>query len=206
MPSTPICASSPGSATCVDAATLSVPQPGYTCQKSLCYKCSTGTYGPDGKTCKPCPFGTWAPNTGSSSCSNSFTYSSPGSQEVYIPYGVTKVMVRLWGGGGGGDNSNDLNFVSHSGGGGGFTSCNITVKMSNNLIVVVAGGGAAGNQPTNSGGKTETSRQYVFCETISHFFNHCAHATNNHFIHHETDAVCVSEDILEALLWLLILH
>ena len=172
MPSNPVCVStaSGGSNTCVDAATLFIPQPGYACQKSICNKCSAGTYGTDGKTCKQCPFGTWAPDTGSTSCSNSFTYSSPGSQQVYIPYGVTKVMVRMWGGGGGGDISNDVNFVSHSGGGGGFTSCNITVKMSNNLIVVIAGGGAAGNQPSNSGGKTETSKQYVFGEITSDFF------------------------------------
>lgn len=156
MPSNPICVSS-AAGTCYDAATASIPQPGYGCTKSFCSKCTVGTYSPDGKTCKPCPFGTWSPNTGQGSCSNSFTYSSPGSQQVYIPFGVTKVVVKLWGGGGGGDNSNDVNFVSHSGGGGGFTSCNITVRMSNNVIVLIAGGGAAGNQPTNAGGTTEKS-------------------------------------------------
>lgn len=151
MSNGPVCAGDTGG-TCYDSNTVSIPQPGYYCATDTCIKCPVGTYGTNGMTCIQCRFGTWSPKAGSSSCQSSFKYSSPGLQEVYIPYGVTTIIVKLWGGGGGGDVSLNKDYVSHSGGGGGFASCNITVPMSSKLSVIIAGGGAAGGQSTNVGG------------------------------------------------------
>ena len=147
----PICFTS-GANTCLDSNSLSV-TPGYYCKSDVCYQCPIGTYGTNGKTCNPCPFGTWQPNVGSTSCSSSFTYSSAGLVKSYIPYGVTKIIVKVWGGGGGSDNTLSPSFVSHAGGGGGYSTCNITVPMSNPVYVIVAGGGGANALTTNVGGE-----------------------------------------------------
>ena len=150
-----------GTGICYDQATVSIPQPGYGCQSSVCVKCSVGTYGPDGKKCYACPFGTWSPNTGEGSCSKSFSYTTPGLQKVHIPFGVNKISVKLWGGGGASDKSSDSTYVSHSGGGGGFSLCNLTVTMSSNVYVLVAGGGSAGSQPINPGGQISFSSGHL---------------------------------------------
>lgn len=117
-------------------------------------KCPMGSYG-DGIICTQCPFATWTSQTGAldiSKCVRSFTYRDPGQLKSYIPFGVTQIVVKIWGGGGGSDNSSDPNFASHSGGGGGFTSCNLTVVHSRNVYVIVGGGGGAYSLTTNAGG------------------------------------------------------
>ena len=132
------------SSPCMDS--LSQIAAGYYCSQSVCYQCPVGTYGTTGETCISCPYATWAPNLGQSSCGTSFTFTSTSElQKAYIPYGVGTIGVQLWGGGGGGDHSNDPSFVylSRSGGGGGYASCNISVASNTSVYVIVAGGGRA---------------------------------------------------------------
>ena len=155
----PICLSS-GASQCLDKTSL-LPVPGYFCKADVCYPCTIGSYGLDGKSCLPCPFATWSPNTASTSCGTSFTYSTPGLVKSYIPYGVNKIIVQVWGGGGGSDNTLSPVYVAHSGGGGGYSSCNLTVPMSNPVYVVVAGGGSAGALTTNAGGFGGGGRGYA---------------------------------------------
>ena len=124
-----------------------------------------GTYGTDGKTCSACPYGTWSPNLGQSICSDIFSYSNSGLHKTYIPFGVTKINVKLWGGGGGSDRSDGsdrfstTSYISRSGGGGGFTSCNITVSSNSSIYIIVAGGGSANTTgfTINSGGNISAS-------------------------------------------------
>ena len=153
MSSSITCISS-GAPTCVNSTShIAV---GYYCKQNVCIKCPTGTFGNDGKVCQPCPYATWAPDLGQSSCGTTFSYSAAGLQQTYIPFGVTKINVKLWGGGGGGDLTEEdplQLYFSRSGGGGGYTSCNITVPMSKPIYVIVAGGGGAGNGTMNLGGR-----------------------------------------------------
>ena len=146
----PICFSG-GANTCLDSNTLT-PVPGYFCKADVCYQCPIGTYGVGGNSCVACPFATWSPNTGSTTCGTYFTYSTAGLVKLYIPYGVTKIVVKVWGGGGGSDSTLSTSFPAHSGGSGGFSSCNMTVSMSNPVYVIVAGGGGANSNVKNLGG------------------------------------------------------
>ena len=147
----PICSSS-GAAICLwnHLQTAAI---GYFCQQSICHKCPAGTYGADGKSCNPCPYATWADLSGTKSCQTSFLFSKPGKQKLFIPYGVSKINVKLWGGGGGGGgggsdktavSSQNIHFSESGGGGGGgggFASCNISVTDNEYVYVIVAGGG-----------------------------------------------------------------
>ena len=92
---------------------------------------------------------------GSSTCGSAFNFTAVGLQTLYIPIGVTKINVRLWGGGGVGGRSGLDKSPGSSGGGGGFSSCNISVQMDSIIYVIVAGGGLskADNQIDFSGGK-----------------------------------------------------
>lgn len=126
---------------------------GFHCVNDKCVKCPIGSFGPDGEFCKPCPFATWSPNTGQATCDSTFSFSTEGQHNVYIPFGVSKILVSLWGAGGGGDKSVDTKtFVAHSGGGGGYASCTVSVDMSKNAYVIVAGGGSASSSTINIGG------------------------------------------------------
>jgi Glycine rich protein len=161
MSSEPVCASI-GANTCLDRKTIGIPAPGYYCKNDLCIKCPVGTYGTDGQNCLPCPFATWSNTVGQKSCGTSFTYSTPGLQKSYIPYGVTKIIVKLWGGGGGSDTSLDpTNYVSHAGGSGGYASCNITVPHSRNVYLIIGGGGGSKALTANAGGKCSIEIFYV---------------------------------------------
>lgn len=129
---------------------------GYHCTDGKCNKCPIGSYGIDGRVCNQCPFATWSPTTGRTNCSASFTYSTVGRQNVYIPFGVKQISVSLWGGGGGGDKSSDRsNVVAYAGGGGGFLSCNVSVPSSSTIYVVVGGGGGASDDSLNQGGESK---------------------------------------------------
>lgn len=166
--STPVCASI-GAATCLDRQSLGIPAPGYYCSNDLCLKCPTGSYGTDGTHCLPCPFGTWSDSTGSAACSSSFTYSSVGLKKAYIPFGVTKIIVRLWGAGGGSDTSLDpTTYVAHSGGSGAYSSCNLTVPHSRNVYVIVGGGGGAKSLTTNLGGESIAVNYFVMNGQLTH--------------------------------------
>ena len=135
---------------------------GYFCMSSVCRKCPPGYYGNDGISCHKCRFGTWSVG-GASTCDSSFAYSKPGFFNVYIPYGVTKINVRLWGGGGAGDACNGApNYLPSAGGGGGFSSCNVTVPMNASVYVIVAGGAIPNpdNFIPNNGGKLRTEALY----------------------------------------------
>ena len=145
----PVCL---GSSACAFAASPGVVVPGYYCKQDTCIKCPVGTFGANGKTCSQCTFATWAPSTGSSKCLSSFSYLVPGIQKSYVPFGVTKIVVKLWGAGGGSDSSLDSNYVAYSGGGGGFSSCNITVPHSKNVYLIIGGGGGAKSLTNNLGG------------------------------------------------------
>lgn len=114
---------------------------GYQCIQDQCFKCTTGFFSNDGKSCQKCPYGT-ASIAGAAFCSSSLSLQTPGLQKLYIPMGVTKINVRLWGGGGGGSKSGDPEYYNpSSGGGGGYSSCNITVQMESSIYIIVAGGG-----------------------------------------------------------------
>jgi hypothetical protein len=135
--------SSVGISTCLYASR--VVAPGFYCERSVCYKCPIGKYGNDGKKCRTCPATTWTSSTGQSKCSDTLIFSTPGLIKSYIPMGVSKINVKLWGGGGAGDVSGSKQWLAQSGGSGGFASCNITVVMPTNIYVVVAGGGTSGS-------------------------------------------------------------
>ena len=123
---------------------------GYFCEQSICHKCPLGTYGTDGKGCNPCPYATWTDVTGAKSCKTSFLFSKPGKQKMFIPYGVSKINVKLWGGGGSGSDKaaiSDKNIhFSVSGGGGGFSSCNISVTPNEYVYIIVASGGSPSSE------------------------------------------------------------
>ena len=153
-----ITCSSAGAATCQNNFQIAA---GYYCEQSVCTQCAIGTYGTDGKTCSACPYGTWAPNLGQQNCSSIFSFSTPGLHATYIPFGVTKINIKLWGGGGGSDlsdgsdPSSPFSYISRAGGGGGFTSCNVTVPANSSIYVIVAGGGLANTGlATNVGGSS----------------------------------------------------
>lgn len=168
--------SSFGSSICRDSLSNTTAS-GYFCMQSICYKCSPGYYGTDGISCQKCEFGTWSVS-GAATCGFSSIYSTPGFFEAYIPYGVTKINVRLWGGGGAGDACNGApDYLPSAGGGGGFSSCNITVQMDTNVYVIVAGGAIANpdNYISNTGGQSPTEAascqkpcQSVVSKTIAH--------------------------------------
>lgn len=149
-------------ATCIDLINVSAVVKGYYCSNDLCIKCPIGTFGIDGKSCYPCPFATWQPEVGQSECASFFKYESAGTVKSYIPYGVTQIVVKLWGGGGGSDSSTDLTFVSHSGGSGGFSSCNVAVPHSNPVYIIVAGGGDANSLVSNAGGMFAIQHCYLY--------------------------------------------
>lgn len=165
-PTGPQCISSSANQ-CVDVKFVSQPVQGYYCSNDVCLQCPIGTFGTDGRTCNPCPFATWQPLLGQSSCVTSFSYSTAGTIRSYIPYGVTKIIVKLWGGGGGSDNTLDLLDVSHSGGSGGYSTCNITVRHSYPVYVIVAGGGGATALTTNNGGMCFLSCHYTANDVFS---------------------------------------
>ena len=103
-----------------------------------------GSYGSDGSKCIDCPLATWSAAEASTYCNTTFTNSVPGWYELYIPLGVTKIHVSLWGGGGGGDSAGmniGTNFYPAPGGGGGFASCNISVVEKTKMYYLVGGGG-----------------------------------------------------------------
>ena len=125
---------------------------GYHCVDRRCVQCPVGSYGPDGKNCFPCPFATWSA-TGQTTCHSKFIYSKAGPYIAYIPFGVDKINIKLWGAGGGGDESMDSRtFVAHAGGGGGYTSCNVSVPMSQKVYLTVGGGGGGNSTMKNLGG------------------------------------------------------
>lgn len=115
---------------------------GYQCIASTCLPCPVGTYGTDGSSCLECPTLTWSPTSGSSACSNTFTYSSPGNHTFRIPQGVTAISVKLWGG------ENDGSYIYDSGDNrrlafgdmGEFHSCNLPVTSGQNLYAIVGSG------------------------------------------------------------------
>lgn len=106
----------------------------------------------DGITCRQCPFATSSP-PGAKKCSAVVRLAKPGLFLTYIPHGISKINVRLWGGGGGGDANYQLANISFAnmkspidpaaGGGGGFSSCNISVQQNSYIYVLVGGGGKA---------------------------------------------------------------
>ncbi len=70
------------------------------------------------------------------------------------PAGVTKVLVKVWGGGGGGTATSNSNYGA-GGGGGGYSE--EVVAVTGNVSVTVGGGGTAGAYPTGVGGDGGTS-------------------------------------------------
>lgn len=137
----PTC-SSADTSTCLYASR--VVAPGFYCERSVCYKCPMGMYGIDGKKCSNCPDTTWTSSTGQTRCTDTLIFSTSGLIKSYIPMGVAKINVKLWGGGGAGDVSGSETWLAQSGGSGGFASCNITVAVQTNMYIVVAGGGSSG--------------------------------------------------------------
>jgi hypothetical protein len=134
-----------GVGTCYDTST-STAAAGYYCPKSgikECTKCLSGYYGSNGRTCEKCVLGTTSVSgsTDPQSCKLLLNFFNNGSEIVYVPFGIEKVHVKMWGGGGGGDTCKSLTYYPASGGGGGYASCNITVKQNSNLYVIVGGGG-----------------------------------------------------------------
>lgn len=148
----PTCESA-GASTCFFASTQTIAY-GFQCIQDTCSQCPPAYYSNDGKTCQKCDFG-FSSVLGSKRCGHSFHFVSAGLQTLYIPVGVTKINVRLWGGGGVGGRSGLDESPGSSGGGGGFSSCNVTVQMDSSIYVLVAGGGKAkaDNEIAFSGGK-----------------------------------------------------
>ena len=117
--------------------------PGYYCKQKTCFRCPSGYFGTDGKVCSECPFATSSVK-GSNKCSATLHHTNPGMYRTHMPFGITKINVRLWGGGGAGDASFAASYFANSGGGGGYSTCNITVRA-NSSIQVLVGGGAIGS-------------------------------------------------------------
>jgi hypothetical protein len=87
---------------------------------------------------------------------------APGLHRFFIPLGIKKIAVRLWGGGGAGDQCGGSpdNFNPAGGGGGGFSSCNISVTPNSSIYVLVAGGafGTTNIDYVDLGGESKWSR------------------------------------------------
>lgn len=169
----PTCSSS-GAAICVWNS-LQIVAPGYFCEHSTCLKCPIGTYGSNGRKCIQCPYATWTDLIGSTSCQKSFAFSKPGVQKIFIPYGVNKINVKLWGGGGGsggegeGDQAvvfNENTAVSKLGSGGGFSTCNVSVTANEYVYIIVASGGRASSDKyiENLGGRCVSYLQLYSCQ------------------------------------------
>lgn len=115
--------------------------PGYSCSNSVCTICPSGTFGIDGITCLKCgPY--LSSSEGADKCSNSVSQVVPGLRKFYIPLGIKKIHVQLWGGGGAGDQCGYFPdaFNPAGGGGGGYASCNVSVTPDSNIYVLVAEG------------------------------------------------------------------
>jgi hypothetical protein len=118
--------------------------------KKVCELCPSGTFSNDGVSCRPCPYAT-SSIPGAKTCSSTIRFGVQGKFLTYVPYGVSKINVRLWGAGGGGDSNYFFNNVSYggdsstldprAGGGGGFSACNISVIPNSFVHVIVGGGG-----------------------------------------------------------------
>ena len=115
---------------------------GYFCKSSECVPCPSGTYGTDGRTCVSCPFAT-SSVSGSKVCTTQLRHTTVGFFQTYIPFGISKVSIRLWGAGGGGCNGVNNRTPPQAGGGGGFSTCTLSVQE-NSRIFVLVGGGAIG--------------------------------------------------------------
>ena len=123
---------------------------GYACVNKICELCPSGTFSNDGISCRTCPYAT-SSIPGSKTCGSTIRFNAFGSFSTYIPYGISKINVRLWGGGGGGDanalqenvswNGISTSLDPRAGGGGGFSACNITVIQNTFVRVIVGGGG-----------------------------------------------------------------
>ena len=165
MSSIAICESS-GASTCFFSSSQTIAY-GYQCIDSTCSQCPPGYYSDDAITCQQCDLG-FSSIAGSRGCGSSFNFLSAGLQPLYIPVGVTKINVRLWGGGGVGGRSGLDKSPGSSGGGGGFSSCNISVPMDSSIYVLVAGGGQskANNEIAFSGGKPGC------CQLLDNFKEH----------------------------------
>jgi hypothetical protein len=150
---------------------------GYGCVKKVCELCPSGTFSNDGVSCRPCPYAT-SSIPGAKACSSTIRFSAQGRFLTYVPYGVSKINVRLWGGGGGGDANFFFNNVSYGGfsstldprggGGGGFSACNISVIPNSFVHVIVGGGGIdTFSSKDSTGGLSCSSRFSELCLTLS---------------------------------------
>ena len=92
-------------------------------QANINYSCPAGTYRTDGVSCRPCPFATWTTTAGQTACDTTFSFSytaESATQQLYIPFGVKMINVKLWGAGGASGNGsrdqeidNDRNCIRH---------------------------------------------------------------------------------------------
>ena len=142
----PISCSSAGGGVCLTTSVNTRQQivaEGYYCKSSVCVPCPSGTYGIDGKTCRSCPFATSSVG-GSTVCTTQLRHTTVGFFQTYIPYGISKISIRLWGGGGGGCFGRLAATPPQAGGGGGFSTCTLSVQEDSRIFVLV-GGGAKGN-------------------------------------------------------------
>lgn len=147
-----------GVGTCYNTST-STAAAGYYCPNSgvqECTKCQSGYYGSNGRTCEKCVLGTTSVSgsTDRQSCKLLLNFLNNGSEIVYVPSGVEKIHVKMWGGGGGGDTCKTTSYYPSSGGGGGYSSCNITVRQNSYIYVIVGGGGETNDNvyAANKGG------------------------------------------------------
>ena len=140
---------------------------GYKCVDSVCYKCPTGYFGTDGKTCRSC--GLYQSSAeGSGECSDVISQVVPGLHSLFIPPGIKKINVRLWGGGGAGDQCGAIaadGFTPSGGGGGGFSKCDMSVTPNSTIFMLVAGGAIGTIQITDyvdPGGEWLTLDEFSF--------------------------------------------
>lgn len=90
---------------------------------------------------------------------NGATYTTPGTYELIVPRGVSKITAYLFGAGGGGGSggsSSGSGTTAGGGGGGGFSLVAMNVKPGEKLTIVVGapGGGGSGGASGGVGGTT----------------------------------------------------
>ena len=82
---------------------------------------------------------------GYSMFSNMEVYPNPGSYVWYVPTGITKIMVEVWGAGGGGGNASlNVQGTISSGAGGGYGKQIYYVTPGSNCAIIVGAGGTGG--------------------------------------------------------------
>jgi hypothetical protein len=95
------------------------------------------------------------------------TYTTAGTHTYTVPGGITKLLVRVWGGGGGGGGSNAAAADAGSGGGGGGYCEKLVSLASGSTVTVTVGAAGAAGTSSGAGGAGGTSSFGAHCSATA---------------------------------------